>query len=82
MINICKEGLGGLVSSWMKFQMTYICRDEMHILAIQQYIFQHPIFPIGYMDFASWFIIYITKQTKTKKQSCNNIQMLVNRVVQ
>ena len=54
----------------------------MHILAIQQYIFQHPIFPIGYMDFASWFIIYITKQTKTKKQSCNNIQMLVNRVVQ
>ena len=27
--------MGGLVSSGMKFQMTYICKDEMHILALK-----------------------------------------------
>jgi len=36
MLNIYSGKFGGLVSSGMKFQMTYICRDEMHILAFSK----------------------------------------------
>jgi len=31
MINICKGKIEGLVTSWTKIQMTYICRDERPI---------------------------------------------------
>ena len=31
MINICKDKIGGLVSSGIKFQATPNYRDEMHI---------------------------------------------------
>jgi hypothetical protein len=74
MINFYKGRMGGLVSSGMKNQMVYNCRDEKHILPFLVYLLESKLFNLPTLTYVCCIVPHRQTHKKTLKISHNRIK--------